>query len=668
MGEPEPGDVTARYAAALRALHAAAGSPTGAAISRQAKAQQPPLKVASSSWSDWRNGRGVPSDPAIATWLIEGFLRPRARQRTPAFVAAPPRWWEETRRAALAQRRQGTGRGGRPPMSHPLAATIFLPAEGTRERCQVGVLPRAADCFQDRQIALRLARAAQESQVVVLSQAPPQMSPVLTGMGGVGKTQLAAAYARHLWQLQQVQVLVWVSATSRPQIVATYAQAAAALGLSADLADGEGGQGDEEAARRFLTWTQSAPVPWLVVLDDVQDPADMRQLWPGAEASAGPGRVLVTTRRRDAALAGPGRIRVDVEVFTPAEARHYLSAKLAIANRIDNEAELDALAAELGYLPLALAQAAAYLIDAGLECATYRQRLTDRAHTLAELVPDNSGLPDDHHMIVAATWSLSIDRADQTRPAGLARPLLQVAAVLDANAIPQAAMTTPAVLSYLSRRRSPNVAGNSSRELSETDAHDGLRLLHRFSLIDHDPTASFQEVRLHQLIQRATRDALSRAELTAVAHTAADALIAVWPDIERDRAGSVLRANTAVLHALTGTALWKWNGKSHPVLFRAGTSLGDTGQVHAAVIEYTRLHTTATHLLGPDHPDTLNSRSNLAYWRGQVGDPAGAAAAFEELLTDCLRVLGPDHPDTLISRGNLAYWRGQVGDPAGAAA
>ncbi|MEU4834097.1 tetratricopeptide repeat protein [Streptosporangium sp. NPDC023615] len=51
----------------------------------------------------------------------------------------------------------------------------------------------------------------------------------------------------------------------------------------------------------------------------------------------------------------------------------------------------------------------------------------------------------------------------------------------------------------------------------------------------------------------------------------------------------------------------------------------------------------------------------MAYWRGQVGDPAGAAAAFEELLTDRLRVLGPDHPDTLNSRSNLAYWRKHFG-------
>ncbi|MFD0889334.1 NB-ARC domain-containing protein, partial [Streptosporangium algeriense] len=351
-------DATARYAQALRALHEAAGAPTSATIDRQARAQRPPSKVPASSWSDWRNGRSVPSDPQTARWLIEGFLRPRARERTPGFVAKPPQWWEDTRRAALKQRRPG----GRPRTLHPQT-----PAEEV-VRCRVGVIPQAADCLQDREIALRLAQAADTGKVVVLSQTPPGVSPVLTGMGGVGKTQLAAAYARRAWHRQEVRALVWVSATSRSQIVAGYAQAAAELALGADFKD------EEEAARRFLAWAQTAPVPWLVVLDDVQDPADVRELWPCAEDGAGPGRMVVTTRRRDAVLAGAGRIRVEVGVFTPDEARHYLTAKLAAAGRTDAAERLDALAADLGYLPLALAQAAAYLIDAGLECAAYRER------------------------------------------------------------------------------------------------------------------------------------------------------------------------------------------------------------------------------------------------------------------------------------------------------
>jgi len=71
---------------------------------------------------------------------------------------------------------------------------------------------------------------------------------------------------------------------------------------------------------------------------------------------------------------------------------------------------------------------------------------------------------------------------------------------------------------------------------------------------------------------------------------------------------------------------------------------------------------------GPDHPNTLITRNNLASWRGEAGDPAGAAAASEELLADQLRVQGPDHSDTLRVRSNLASSRGEAGELAGAAA
>ena len=69
-------------------------------------------------------------------------------------------------------------------------------------------------------------------------------------------------------------------------------------------------------------------------------------------------------------------------------------------------------------------------------------------------------------------------------------------------------------------------------------------------------------------------------------------------------------------------------------------------------------------ILGPDHPDILTARGNLAYWRVVAGDPGGAAAAFEQLLADYMRVPGPDHPHTVIGRHELAYWQSQAAGSA----
>ena len=59
-------------------------------------------------------------------------------------------------------------------------------------------------------------------------------------------------------------------------------------------------------------------------------------------------------------------------------------------------------------------------------------------------------------------------------------------------------------------------------------------------------------------------------------------------------------------------------------------------------------------LLGPDHPDTLASRNNLAYAYKSAGRLDEAIPLYEQVLADSARVLGPDHPQTLASRNNLA--------------
>jgi hypothetical protein len=78
-------------------------------------------------------------------------------------------------------------------------------------------------------------------------------------------------------------------------------------------------------------------------------------------------------------------------------------------------------------------------------------------------------------------------------------------------------------------------------------------------------------------------------------------------------------------------------------LDQGGTKPRGAGLVAQAVSYFEDLAATTRRLLGPDHPYTLTARHELAWWRGEAGDPAGAATAFAELLTDRLRVLGPDH-------------------------
>jgi tetratricopeptide (TPR) repeat protein len=93
---------------------------------------------------------------------------------------------------------------------------------------------------------------------------------------------------------------------------------------------------------------------------------------------------------------------------------------------------------------------------------------------------------------------------------------------------------------------------------------------------------------------------------------------------------------------------------------------GNSGDVAGALLLLRELLPDQQRVLGPDHPGTLATRSNIAYWTGLSGDVVRGLLLFRELLPDQQRVLGPDHPDTLITRNNMALWTGHCGDVAGA--
>jgi NB-ARC domain len=444
----------------------------------------------------------------------------------------------------------------------PAAVSVSWPV-------RVGVVPRAAECFQEREEVALLDAALAGSSTAVLCQ-------VISGAGGVGKTQLAAHFAR---ARAGVDLLVWVGAGSREAIVSEFARAGAVV-TGAEMAD------PEQAAVRLLEWLAVTDRSWLVVLDDLANPGDLAGLWPPDRPA---GRTVVTTRRRDAALTGAGRVRIEVDVFTADQAERYLTAKLVAHGRVEPAGQVAGLARDLGFLPMALAQAVAYLIDAGLDCARYRQRWADRRRRLARLVPQDGGLPDEQRQSVAAVWSLSTERADRLEPVGLARPMLELVSLLDPNGIPEQVLTSTPARRYAAAHRTrhgPEPVSGTAADDEETidieDAGDALRALTRLSLVTPYPGDPRRTVRVHAVLQRATGDSMTRPRREATARAAADALLTCWPEIEHDSALSqALRSNTDALYKQLPEPLW--DSGVHPLLFRAGKSLGNSGLVTSAI-------------------------------------------------------------------------------------
>ncbi|SDT83483.1 Tetratricopeptide repeat-containing protein [Streptomyces sp. TLI_053] len=527
------------------------------------------------------------------------------------------------------------------------------PTGPVRRPVRVGTVPPLASAFQSRPgLQEQIDRARERNATVVLTQ-------VLSGGGGVGKSQLAA-FCVHRAHTDGVDVLVWVDATEITQIISTYAEAAAKAGVP-----GADGQDAERDAAAFLEWLAVTDRSWLVVLDDLTDLENTGPWWPHPPAGTN-GRVLATTRRRDALVTGSGRAIVDIGTYTTDEALAYLRERLGEAGAghlLDDRA--DDLIVALGGLPLALAHAAAYMINEDADCATYLRLFTDRASRLETLLPPGADT-DGYGRQVTASLLLALDAAQQREPVGLAVPAIRLAAHLDPAGHPDTLWATDAATGYLTTHRIPPPPGTSDPDpVTAGQARAALRLLHHYALINHDTHDTNRAVRLHALTARATRETTPPTQLPATVHAAADALAETWPEHEhtaRDLT-TVLRANTDTLTTHADNHLWHPNG--HPLLFTAGTSLNNTGLFGVAVTHWQSLAADAERLLGGEHPDTLSARAGLAVSYRQAGRTGEATDLQERVLADCVRLLGGEHPDTLSARAGLAvsYWQaGRTGE------
>ncbi len=492
-----------------------------------------------------------------------------------------------------------------------------------------GPIPPLADAHVPRhETGFGAPGSVAPGETAVLISASDAAGQPRGGLGGTGKTQLAAAFARALWEAKALDLLVWVNAAGRDAVITGYAEAIDQVGGP------RSDKAPEQAASAFLTWLAETDRAWLVVLDDLSDPAVMEGLWP-----EGPrGRVLVTARDPGAAIQAHKPRVVEVGAFSPAEALAYLSARLpGDAGRPAGALDL---AHDLGFLPLALGQAAALMADTGLGCGQYLAQLTDRKAHLAPAVAEAS-LPS-----VAATATLAAETAEQIPPVGLSRPALALVAMLDPNGIPGTVLISQAACAYLSRH-------SGAAPVDEVQARAAVYNLARTGLVTIDTTSAARTVRAHALVQAAVRQNLMASERDEAARAAADALLQAWPS--RDASLSfeqALRDSTARLHQVAGRVLWA--PECHPLLLRAGRSLDAGGLAGPATAYWRSMLDTSQQRLGPGHAQTILARDRLAAAYEAAGRPGDAIAVHEEALAERERILGTAHPDTLTTRASLA--------------
>jgi Domain of unknown function (DUF4062)/Tetratricopeptide repeat len=453
-----------------------------------------------------------------------------------------------------------------------------------------------------------------------LADSPKPAVVALSGLGGAGKTSMALEYAHR--KLTDYGV-VWQLPAEEP------AALAASFG---ELADQLGAPTKDPVAAVHAALARRDD--WLLVFDNVPDPAAIAGLVP----SAGGGQVVITSQYGH----WPGG-QLDVPVLDPDVAAGFLLERTGASGSREESAAAE-LADELGGLPLALEQAAAYMRDVGRSIGSYldlfRRR---RADLLAR------GAVTGYDKQVATTWSLAFAELGQDSPAA---GLLRFIACCAAEDIPLDLLLRPGVVAEdFNAVVAPLLEPLLDDELIRDEAVARLR---RYSLISAPRDG---RVSVHRLVQAITLAQLSEGDRTAWRYAAAALIEAALPEDHWDPAS--WPAFAALLPHVQAALALPSEG-----MHTTARYLGAAGN-HAAARDLLRQVGQARKAsLGDEHLDTLSARANLAYWTGQAGDPATARDQFAVLLSIRARVSGPEHPDTLTARSNLARWTGEAGDPA----
>jgi tetratricopeptide (TPR) repeat protein len=501
-----------------------------------------------------------------------------------------------------------------------------------------GLFPPVADAFIAREAVPGIRQALMPAgSVALVADGTPGGSS--TGRDRpCGRTQLASWAAGALWNARAADLLAWVPASSRVSVLSAYVRVAAELGLD---------HGDADlVAARLLAWLAGTRRPWLIVLDDLRDGADMTGLWPGGPA----GRVLVTAADTTVLAGGPQALEVRVPPFSLREAMGFLSARLTEDPDQRNGA-ID-LAGVTGGEPAALAMAAEVIAATGVSCREYLCWFTQRRDELAPAGYASS--PAD------VAWTLSADVAGQMIPAGGTWPLLVLAALLDGSGIPAIVFTAPAVRGYLA-------GPDSGSALAPGEAQAMVLALARAGLLTIDATAPAGPVaRMSRQVQQAVLAAAPPGLAGRAACAAASALVQAWPGEQpHSWLAAALRSSAAALQHAAGDVLWAEG--CHRLLPAAGRSLEDAGMAGPAASWWRMVAGGASRLLGPEHPDTLASASRLAAALVTAGEPAEAVTWAELALAGWARIRGTADPAAItaqVTLGRCLAAAGKAGDAA----
>jgi tetratricopeptide (TPR) repeat protein len=452
----------------------------------------------------------------------------------------------------------------------------------------------------------------------------------ISGLGGVGKTQLVVEYAYQF--ASEYDLIWWIRSEDNVTLLGDFSFLGDVIKLEQD--ESANIRSKVSHVRKWLETNGN----WLLIFDNVQRPEDLYSPVV-SETNFIPqsslGHVLITSRNPNwSSIATP----FNIQVFSLEEAIEFLQKR---TGRIDATGAID-LANELGYLPLALEQAAAFIIETpGMTFQKYLELFRERHQELWK----NERPPINYPDTVATTWSISIESIKIEKPDSL--DLLNMCAFFASEEIP---------ISFFK---------NPFTNIDDLGFSLAVKCLKKYSLID----VTSESLSIHRLVQLVTRDNLKKAQQEKYMSTALFLLASIF-NFNPDDPKTWRESARIIPHAISVVSYVE-NEIIDPkamvqLIENVGGYLYFFGEYNQAKKFDERALKIAERVYGPYDKEVATAANNLGLVLKTLGNFSDAKVYLEKALKINEKLFEPDHERVAAAANNLGSLLQDLGDFSGA--
>ena len=468
------------------------------------------------------------------------------------------------------------------------------------------------------------------------------VTQVISGLGGIGKTQTVLEYIRR--HGNDFSRVLWASAEDAPRLANDFLKIAPQL-----LPNIPDTAKPDDILRELHVWLENPDnAGYLLVLDN----ADFNAEWTQAKLKAllpvnRTGKLLLTSRNTDfPAFKGVQVRRLDA--MTEPEALELFDMLTAKTLEGDELEAAKTLAKAIEYLPLAVEQIAAFIRNKPDK--SFRRYLKWFEQYELEELPEYLPRSTDYPKSLQTVWNISLEAIRSYRPEAIA--MLEAFAFLDPDWIP-----TWLLIFHNSLPESPLHAFFANCKYvdeGQENAEILLLLLIEYSLIT--AVEGWEVISVHRMVQAAIRHKLSPEERHKWIEWTTTILLRVFPDPKKMENWEICKAwiptiLVLVTHIDREKIITKDTGS---LLNQAGVLLDDQARYAEALLLYERGLAINEQALGAKHPETATSLNNLAYLYQRSGRYAEALPLHKRALEIREQVSGLLHTNVAQSLNNLA--------------